>query len=115
MRSARTLPCAFQPSRFAMERHPVLYIITNRYYGTLYIGVTANLAKRIWEHRNHVMKGFATEYGLNRLVWYDSFETMLAAIDREEQLRKWNRQWKIDLINERNPEWRDLWDEVKSG
>jgi putative endonuclease len=96
----------------AMQKHPAVYIVTNHYLGTLYVGVTSNLPQRVWQHRNAVVPSFTTDYGLNRLVWYEVHDRMYEAITREKQLKRWNRQWKIDLINAVNPEWRDLWDEI---
>jgi len=97
-----------------MERHPAVYILTNHYGGTLYIGVTSNLPHRIWAHRNDVVAGFTHRYALRRLVWYEMHATMYAAITREKQLKKWHRAWKLALITANNPQWRDLWEDVVS-
>ncbi len=80
--------------------------------GTLYIGVTSNLVKRIWEHKNHSDKGFTKQYNVHTLVWYEVHDDMYSAITREKQLKKWNRQWKIRLIREMNPEWKDLYQSI---
>lgn len=80
--------------------------------GTLYIGVTSNLVARTWQHREDVAEGFSKRYSVDKLVWYEIHETMESAILREKQLKKWNREWKLRLISEANPEWRDLWSEV---
>ena len=77
--------------------------------GTLYIGVTSDLVKRVWEHKNDQVDGFTKKYKLHFLVWYEQHENMESAIFREKQLKKWNRQWKIRLINEMNPGWGDLY------
>lgn len=76
-----------------MERHPCVYILTNKCNGTLYIGATSNLSKRIWEHKTKVVKGFTEKYGLNKLVWYESHETMISAIQREKAMKYWKREW----------------------
>ena len=91
---------------------PATYILASRRNGTLYIGVTSDLVKRVWQHRNDVVEGFTKKYGVHRLVWYELPGTMLAAIQREKELKRWNRAWKIALIEEKNPTWRDLYDEI---
>lgn len=91
------------------ERQPAVYILASQRNGTLYIGVTANLVKRIWEHRNEVVDGFTRKYGVHLLVYYEQHSTMESAITREKQLKKWNRAWKVRLIEEGNPDWLDLW------
>ena len=91
---------------------PAVYIITNHRHGTLYTGVTANLAKRIFEHKEGLIQGFSKQYALKTLVWYEVNETMLAAITREKQIKKWNRQWKINLIEKVNPKWIDLYGDL---
>jgi len=78
--------------------------------GTLYIGVTSDLVKRVWEHRNDLVKGFTREYGVHRLVYYELHDDMVSAITREKQLKKWNREWKLELIEMQNSDWKDLWD-----
>lgn len=80
--------------------------------GTLYIGVTSNLAKRVWEHREAFVEGFTKEHGLARLVWFELHDGAEGAITREKQLKKWNRAWKIRLIEEANPYWNDLYDSL---
>ena len=93
-------------------KQPAVYILTAGKRGTLYIGVTSNLAARIWQHREHVAAGFTTRYNVTMLVWYELHATMDSAITREKQLKKWNREWKLRLIQGANPEWRDLWEEI---
>jgi putative endonuclease len=85
-----------------------IYILTNKPHGTLYIGVTNNLKRRIQEHRLELVDGFTKKYDLKKLVHVEQFEYIKNAIGREKQLKNWNRQWKIDLIEEKNPEWNDL-------
>ncbi|WP_420559588.1 GIY-YIG nuclease family protein [Tepidicaulis sp.] len=90
-----------------------VYILTNKPRGTLYIGVTNDIVRRVWEHREGLADGFTRRYGLKRLVFFERHETMLLAIQREKVLKHWVRQWKIDLIVSSNPAWRDLWDELQ--
>ena len=86
-----------------------IYIMTNKKYGTLYIGVTSDLIKRVYEHKNSFVDGFTKKYNLKKLVYYEVFEDITEAIKREKQLKKWNRAWKIDLIEKLNPTWEDLY------
>jgi putative endonuclease len=90
------------------DKQPCTYILASGHYGTLYIGVTSDLLGRIWKHRNAALPGFTARYGVNRLVHYELFGNMELAILREKQLKRWHRQWKINLINETNPHWGDL-------
>lgn len=85
-----------------------IYILTNRKNGTLYIGVTNNLMRRIYEHKNGIIKGFTKKYNLDKLVYFEQTTDINAAILREKRLKKWNRDWKIKLIESINPEWKDL-------
>jgi len=77
--------------------------------GTLYIGVTSDLVKRVWEHRNKMVEGFTKRYGVHQLVWYEMHEGMETAIEREKQLKEWKRKWKLELIESVNPSWQDLY------
>jgi len=95
---------------FEMEKHPCVYILTSRTNGALYVGVTSNLLKRIWEHKNNVVKGFTQQYIVHTLVWYEVHETMESAIIREKRIKEWKRDWKIKLIDNLNPQWMDLYD-----
>ncbi|QWF14814.1 GIY-YIG nuclease family protein [Lysobacter capsici] len=95
-----------------MSGSPAVYILASAKNGTLYIGVTSNLVQRIWQHREHLAKGFTEHYDVDRLVWYEQHENMESAIVREKRLKKWNREWKIRLIEQTNPEWRDLWNDI---
>jgi putative endonuclease len=90
------------------ERNPCVYILSSGHYGTLYIGVTSNLLQRLVQHREGLLPGFSTRYKVHRLVHFEMFGEMEPAILREKQLKRWHRQWKINLINAENPEWRDL-------
>ena len=91
-----------------------VYILASKRNGTLYIGMTNNLLRRIWEHKNDLAEGFTKKYGVNLLVWYEVAGTALVAITREKQLKKWNRAWKIRLIEAMNPEWNDLYDSLRA-
>jgi putative endonuclease len=95
-----------------MEKAPAVYILANRRNGTLYIGVTSDLVQRVWQHRASLVEGFTKAYGVHRLVHYEQFGSMEHAIQREKRLKKWDRQWKLRLIEEGNPEWRDLWPDI---
>ncbi|PPD21973.1 MAG: hypothetical protein CTY22_08125 [Methylomonas sp.] len=93
-------------------KQPVVYILASQRNGTLYIGVTSDLIKRIWEHKNNAVEGFTQKYNVHQLVYFEQHQEMLAAISREKQLKKWNRAWKLALIEKSNPEWRDLWPDI---
>ena len=95
-----------------MRRCYFVYILASHRNGTLYIGVTSNLKKRIDEHRRNVHEGFTEKYIVHRLVYYETTGNIQNAIQREKQLKKWNRKWKLDLIEKTNPDWRDLFDEI---
>jgi len=86
-----------------------VYIVTNRRYGTLYVGVTNNLIRRADEHRRGAIAGFSKEHRLHRLVWYEPHEWIVAAIEREKRIKRWHRDWKINLIQSFNPGWADLY------
>ena len=92
-----------------MNKQACTYILASKRNGTLYVGVTSDLLKRVWEHKNKAVDGFTQKYGVHQLVYYELHNDMVAAITREKQLKKWNRQWKINLIEAENPEWRDLY------
>ena len=87
-----------------------VYIMTNRPNGTLYVGVTNDIARRAYEHREGLAEGFTRRYGLKRLVWYEAHETITAAIQREKNMKHWPRTWKVRLILRLNPEWEDLYE-----
>jgi len=88
---------------------PYVYILASQRNGTLYIGVTSDLIKRVWEHQSDVVEGFTKQYQVHTLVWYEVHESMEGAIIREKQLKEWKRQWKIELIEKSNPYWNDLY------
>jgi putative endonuclease len=91
-----------------MERQGHVYILASGRHGTLYLGVTSDLMQRMYQHREEAMKGFTSKYEVKRLVWFDTFDQVKDAIVREKQMKKWNRDWKIRLIEESNPDWSDL-------
>lgn len=91
---------------------PYVYILTNQYNNTLYIGVTNNLIRRIYEHKNNMVEGFSKKYKLHKLVYYEQIEDITTAISREKQLKRWHRDWKENLIKEKNPTWKDLYNDL---
>ncbi|EMU0040512.1 GIY-YIG nuclease family protein [Neisseria gonorrhoeae] len=91
---------------------PAVYILASQRNGTLYIGVTSDLVQRIYQHREHLIEGFTSRYSVTMPVWYELHPTMESAITREKQLKKWNRAWKLQLIEENNVSWRDLWFDI---
>ncbi|MFC5570479.1 GIY-YIG nuclease family protein [Lysobacter yangpyeongensis] len=95
-----------------MEKFPHVYILASGRNGTLYVGVTSDLVSRTWQHREHVVTGFTQRYGATRLVWFEEHPTMESAIQREKRIKKWNRDWKLRLIDMVNPSWRDLWPDI---
>jgi putative endonuclease len=86
-----------------------VYILASRRNGTLYVGVTSDLIRRVFQHKEDVVEGFTREYGVKTLVWFDSTGSIEAAIQKEKQLKNWKREWKIALIEKGNPDWRDLY------
>jgi putative endonuclease len=97
------------PQKASMQKQFYVYILASRRNGTLYTGVTSNLVKRVWQHRNGEIDGFTKKYDVKRLVYYETHQTAEPAIKREKQIKKWNRQWKLRLIEEDNPDWKDLY------
>jgi putative endonuclease len=93
-------------------KHYFVYILSNKKNGTLYIGVTSNLIKRVYEHKNHIIKGFSSKYGTDKLVYFEQTASIVSAIEREKRLKVSKRRWKIDLINQHNPDWKDLYNEI---
>ena len=91
---------------------PCVYILASKRNGTLYIGVTSNLVQRVWQHKNKLADGFTKEHGVETLVWYEVHRSMVEAITRERQMKRWKREWKVGLIEEVNPFWRDLYEEL---
>jgi putative endonuclease len=90
-------------------KQPAVYILASQRNGTLYIGVTSDLVQRVWQHKNDVIDGFTKKYGVHSLVYYELHDDMENAIVREKRLKKWNRDWKLRLIEEKNPDWNDLY------
>ena len=93
-------------------KQPCVYMLASEKYGTLYIGVTSDLIKRVWEHKNDVVPGFTKRYGAHTLVWFEQHETMESAISREKALKAWKRDWKLNLIEATNAGWRDLYPDI---
>ncbi len=95
-----------------MNKQPAVYILASKRNGTLYVGVTSDLVKRVWGHRNDIVEGFTKRYGVHQLVWYEMHEGMESAIVREKQLKEWKRKWKLELIERTNPNWKDLYSTI---
>ena len=95
-----------------MDKTSYVYILVSQRNGTLYIGVTSNVIKRVWEHKNKIVEGFTKEYGVDKLVYFEQHEDITYAIRREKRLKFWKRQWKLDLIEKSNPQWKDLYDDI---
>ena len=92
-----------------VDKYFCVYMLASDRNGTLYVGMTSNLVKRVWEHKEGVVPGFTSEYDVHKLVWYEQHESAESAITREKRIKKWNRDWKIKLIEESNPYWNDLY------
>ena len=92
-----------------MNKLYFVYILASRKNGTLYTGVTNNLMKRVYEHKHHLLKGFTDKYGVNQLMYYETMEDINTAIHREKCIKRWKREWKLELIERDNPEWNDLY------
>ena len=95
-----------------MERQPCVYLLASKRNGTLYTGVTSSLMKRVWEHKSNLVECFTSKYGVHTLVWYEVHDTMETAIQREKAIKNWKRAWKMKVIEEMNPEWRDLYPDL---
>jgi len=95
-----------------MSKQACTYILASQRNGTLYVGVTSDLIKRVWEHRTCVVPGFSRQYNVYNLVWYELHESMFSAIAREKALKNWNRKWKLKLIETFNPDWHDLYEDL---
>ena len=91
---------------------PCVYILASKRNGTLYTGVTSNLVQRVWQHKNDFVQGFTKQYGVHQLVWYELHPTMESAITREKAIKEWQRSWKVDLIEAKNPHWLELYEEI---
>jgi putative endonuclease len=92
-----------------------VYILANKPNGTLYVGVTNDLVRRAWEHRTDAVDGFTRKYGVHTLVYFEVLDDPRSAIEREKKLKRWRRDWKVSLIAGKNPDWRDLYEEIASG
>ena len=95
-----------------MERQPCVYMLASKRNGTLYTGVTSNLLKRVWEHKNNLVEGFTKKYGVHTLVWYELHDTMDSAIQREKTIKNWKRAWKLKVIEKMNSYWRELYSDL---
>jgi putative endonuclease len=95
-----------------MPKQPAVYILASGHSGTLYVGVTSDLVQRVWQHRNDVAEGFTRRYQVHILVYFELHQDMYQAIQREKQIKKWNRAWKIQIIEKTNPTWCDLWSTI---
>jgi len=95
-----------------LTRSYYVYLLASRRRGTLYVGVTNDLSKRVWQHKQDLVEGFTKKYGVKSLVWFEQTESIESAIVREKQIKKWNRDWKVELIEKTNPQWRDLYEEI---
>lgn len=94
------------------EKQPAVYMLASKRNGTLYIGVTSSLIRRVWEHKNDLVEGFTKKYQVHQLVWYELHETMDSAISREKSMKNWKRAWKISRIETVNPDWKDLYESL---
>jgi putative endonuclease len=92
-----------------LDKQPAVYILASQRNGTLYVGVTSDLVKRIWEHKNNLVEGFTKRYGIHQLVWYETHENTESAIKREKQIKEWKRKWKLELIEDMNRNWEELY------
>jgi putative endonuclease len=95
-----------------MEKRSYVYILANRPYGTLYVGSTTDLLKRIWQHREGIFEGFTKQYRVIQLVWYETHTDIMEAARREKLIKRWNRDWKVNLVQKMNPGWRDLYADI---
>ena len=95
-----------------MDKQPCVYLLASKRNGTLYTGVTSNLLKRVWEHKNNLVESFTSKYSVHTLVWYEMHDTMESAIQREKAIKNWKRAWKIKTIERLNPNWVDLYPDI---
>jgi putative endonuclease len=95
-----------------MDTQYFVYILASKRNGTLYVGMTSALGKRVWEHKNEAVEGFTKEHGIKMLVYYEGHKDVDQAIRREKRLKRWDRKWKLELIEKNNPDWKDLYDEI---
>jgi putative endonuclease len=101
-----------ESSKETMTKQPAVYIMASKRNGTLYTGVTSNIIKRVWEHKNDVIPGFTQQYGIHTLVWFEFHPTMVSAIKREKRIKEWKRKWKLELIEKTNQHWQDLYEVI---
>jgi putative endonuclease len=95
-----------------MNEGAFVYILASEPYGTLYVGVTSDLVKRVWEHKNGLVEGFTKKHGVKQLVWYEVHGSIVVAIEREKRIKRWHRDWKVNLIQAMNPQWDDLYEKI---
>ena len=95
-----------------MKEAAYVYMLASEPYGTLYVGVTSDLVKRVWEHKNGFVEGFTRKYGVKQLVWYEEHGSIISAIEREKRIKRWHRDWKVNLIQAMNPQWDDLYEKI---
>jgi putative endonuclease len=93
-------------------KQPCVYLLSSRRHGTLYVGVTSDLVKRVWQHKENLADGFTKRYKVHQLVWYELHERMDSALRREKAIKNWKRSWKVAMIEKDNPKWRDLYEEL---
>ena len=93
-------------------KQPCVYLLASRRNGTLYVGVTSDLVKRVWQHKENLIEGLTRRYAVHTLVWYEPHGSMESAIRREKAIKNWRRRWKLELIEKQNPDWRDLYEEL---
>ncbi len=96
-----------------MHNQHYVYMLTNKYKNVFYVGITNDIYGRIWEHKTKTFKGFSSKYNIDRLVYYEIFEDVDEAITKEKKIKRWNREWKVDMINDFNPTWKDLYNDIK--
>ncbi len=94
------------------QKSPCVYLLASKPDGVLYLGVTSDLVKRLWQHKNAFVDGFSKKHNVHHLVWFEQHEDMTSAITREKNIKKWKRGWKVRLVEEGNPEWCDLYEEI---
>jgi len=112
IKEAVVIPAKAGIQTYMFNKNFFVYILANRRNGALYIGVTNDLKRRIYEHKNDLVEGFTKKYGLKTLVYYEMHKNIEAAIIREKQLKKWKRLWKLRIIEEKNPNWNDLYERI---
>jgi putative endonuclease len=99
-------------NKISVNKQFYVYILASKRNGTLYTGITSNLIQRVWQHKNGIIEGFTQKYNVKILVYYEVYENAESAITREKRIKKWRRAWKLNLIEEMNPQWKDLYDDI---